>query len=112
MTDEDRVEKIESLIVRNVVTIIGLVIAILIALICIAFAHSWYDLECCSDNDCHPVAVDDVIETEKGWKHLPTGTEFTRDQVKPSKDRRFHVCIGNKAWDRGKPYCIYILQGA
>lgn len=84
------------------------------ALACVgslAFGHSWYDVACCSDNDCHPVAADDVIETETGWKYLPTGTEFTREMVKPSKDHRFHVCIGNKAWDRGRAYCIYILQG-
>jgi hypothetical protein len=77
-----------------------------------AFAHSWYDWQCCSDQDCYPVPVQDVIETDKGWKHLPTGTEFTKEQVKPSKDHRFHVCIGNKAHDMGRPYCIYILQGA
>lgn len=76
-----------------------------------ARAHSWYDTECCSDSDCRPVHQDEVVETDKGWKHLPTGTEFTRSQVKPSKDRYFHVCIGNKSWDRGRPYCIYILQG-
>lgn len=75
-------------------------------------AHSWYDPECCSNQDCFPVAIDDVIETETGWKHLPTGTEFTREMVKPSKDHRFHVCIGNSNWNRGKAYCIYVLQGA
>lgn len=78
----------------------------------LAFGHSWYDAACCSDNDCYAVPAIDVIETDKGWKHLPTGVEFTKDMVKPSKDRRFHVCIGNKAFDKGKPYCIYILQGA
>lgn len=87
-------------------------IAFSIYAIRISGAHSWYDLECCSNNDCNPVASEDVIETDKGWKHLPTGPAFTKDQVKPSKDRRFHVCIGNKAWDQGRPYCIYILQGA
>jgi hypothetical protein len=78
----------------------------------VARAHSWYDPQCCSDQDCSPVAIDDVVETEKGWKHLPTGTEFTRDMVLPSKDNRFHVCIGNREWDKGKPYCIYVLQGS
>lgn len=77
-----------------------------------AWGHSWYDPECCSDTDCRPVAVEDVIETETGWRHLPTGTEFTKKMVKPSRDGRFHVCIGNHSWDLGKPYCIYILQGA
>jgi hypothetical protein len=76
-----------------------------------ARAHSWYDPECCSDQDCFPVEVDDVIETAEGWKHLPTGTVFSKEQVKPSKDNRFHVCIGNKPHDMGRAYCIYVLQG-
>lgn len=73
-----------------------------------ANAHSWYDPECCSDQDCYPVAAEDVIETDTGWKHLPTGKTFTRQQVKPSKDRNFHICVS----PHGTPYCIYILQGA
>lgn len=74
-------------------------------------AHSWYDAECCSDQDCKPVATEDVVETATGWKYLPTGTEFSREQVKPSRDKHFHVCIGVAEWNRGKPYCIYVLQG-
>jgi len=82
------------------------------AVLNLAWAHSWYDHECCSDNDCRPVSSEDVVETETGWKHLPTGTVFTREMVKPSRDGNFHVCIGNRSWDLGRPYCIYILQGA
>lgn len=96
---------------RAVLIALGIILALL-AVIGMAFAHSWYDPECCSGSDCYPVPAEDVTETDTGWKHLPTGTEFTRDMVKPSRDRRFHVCIGNKAFDHGKPYCIYILQGA
>lgn len=88
-----------------------LVAIALVLLVKYAVAHSWYDPQCCSGSDCRPVSAEDVIETEKGWKHLPTGIEFTHDMVKPSKDRHFHVCIGNKPFDLGKPYCIYILQG-
>ena len=75
-----------------------------------ALAHSWYDYECCSDRDCFPVAVDDVVESADGsWKHLPTGTVFTKEKVKPSKDGRFHVCISPTT---KTPFCIYILQGS
>ena len=73
-----------------------------------ARSHSWYDPECCSDSDCRPVHSSEVIETETGWKHLPSGKEFRKDQVKPSKDRHFHICVS----PHGTPYCIYILQGA
>lgn len=82
-----------------------------LAIVKYATAHSWYDPECCSGQDCQPVATEDVVETEKGWKHLPTGTEFTREMVKPSRDRHFHVCIGNSEWNKGLPYCIYVVQG-
>lgn len=75
--------------------------------------HSWYDYECCSDEDCRPVPSIDVSETgHNEWTYLPTGNKFTGSQIKPSKDGRFHVCIGNKTWNMGKSYCIYILQGA
>jgi hypothetical protein len=87
----------------------------MIPFVFIAFilAHSWYDAECCSDNDCRPVRAMDVEETGPGeWTYLPTGNKFTKNQIKPSRDGRFHVCIGNKAWDMGRSYCIYILQGA
>lgn len=72
-----------------------------------ARAHEWYDPECCSGEDCRPVHADELIETEKGWKHLPSGIEFRKDQVRPSKDRHFHICVSK----HGTPYCIYILQG-
>lgn len=75
--------------------------------------HSWYDPECCSDTDCRPVVASDVAETGNSeWTYLPTGNKFTGHQIKPSRDGRFHVCIGNKPHDMGKSYCIYILQGA
>ena len=75
--------------------------------------HSWYDPACCSDTDCRPVPSTDVSETGPNeWTYLPTGNKFTKDQIKPSRDGRFHVCIGNKVHDIGRSYCIYILQGA
>lgn len=79
----------------------------LVLLITAALAHSWYEPDCCSSEDCYPVPAEDMIETEKGWKHLPTGTEYTGQMVRPSRDRHFHICIGKS----GMPYCAYILQG-
>jgi hypothetical protein len=75
--------------------------------------HSWYDASCCSDNDCRPVPADSVAETGVNeWTYLPTGNKFTGDQIKPSRDGKFHVCIGNRDYDMGKSYCIYIVQGS
>ena len=68
-------------------------------------AHSWYDQSCCSDRDCHPVNSDDLVEVENGcWKYLPTGARFCGNQVKPSQDKHWHVCVSNT----GIPYRAYI----
>lgn len=76
-------------------------------------AHSWYDPQCCGGTDCQPVPADSLIELSEGrWRYLPTGNVFERTQVHPSRDGKFHVCIGNKAHDKGRSYCVYILQGA
>lgn len=78
--------------------------------------HSWYDADCCGEGDCVPVPATDVVEIEGGWKYLPTGNEFRNEglirRIRPSRDRNFHVCIGKKAHDLGRSYCIYILSGA
>lgn len=99
-------ERAKDRIAVAIGALIGIVafFAILIA----AQAHDWYDPQCCSGEDCRPVPAEEVIETETGWKHLPSGIEFRKDQVKPSKDRHFHICVSKY----GTPYCIYILQGA
>lgn len=74
-----------------------------------SFAHSWYDADCCSEQDCYEVPDEDVVEIEDGkWKHLPTGAVFERRKVRPSKDGHFHVCIHPKLG----PQCIYIVQGS
>lgn len=76
-------------------------------------AHSWYDPSCCGGLDCHPVEIEDVIPLDNGrWKYLPTGTVFEANQIKPSRDQYFHVCIGISDHNLGRPYCLYILQGA
>lgn len=100
-------EKEAASLHRQIALAAVIVVAALAAMIYAAFAHSWYDPECCSGEDCRAVHADEVIETETGWKHLPSGIEFRKDQVKPSKDRHFHICVSKY----GTPYCIYILQG-
>jgi hypothetical protein len=90
---------------------ISVVIAALLVWPFYAFGHSWYDPECCSDRDCKPVYApeEDLEELPNGaWRHKPSGLTFKREDVKPSKDRHFHVCIHPTL---NIPYCIYILQG-
>jgi hypothetical protein len=69
--------------------------------------HSWYEGDCCSNNDCFKVANEDVVEIEGGWKYLPTGNEFKDPKkIRPSRDGKFHVCIMGTT-----SMCIYIVQG-
>ena len=88
-----------------------LVVRVSVALLLMSdsvLGHSWYAPECCSGYDCKPVSTEDVVETDEGWKYLPTGNTFTKDQVRPSEDRNYHVCIGPV---NHKSYCIYIVNG-
>jgi hypothetical protein len=101
--------------IRPFIAIVGLVVIIIFS-ISLALAHDWYPPECCNGEDrggdCRKVGTEDLQESDKGcWVYLPTGNKFCGAQVRPSQDRYFHVCIGNKPHDRGKSYCAFILQG-
>lgn len=72
-----------------------------------AFAHSWYDSECCGENDCEPVKVQ---TDEKGnFAVLKNGQKWYVDKprsIRPSKDDNYHVCIHmNMVW------CFYVPSG-
>lgn len=72
----------------------------------------WYDPDCCNYNDCRPTA-DENIEfiVQNGQvvaRHKPSGSIFTRDRFRVSKDERYHVCIS----PTGIPYCFYDRVGA
>ena len=95
-----------------------LLIVIAIALLCLfgwtlAQAHDWYPMECCSQRDCFKVNMDELVESNNGdWLYLPRNLTFSKDKIRPSQDRNFHVCIGNMEHNMGKPLCAFILQGA
>jgi hypothetical protein len=76
-----------------------------------ALAHSWYDGECCADNDCKPIACDQIIEKSDGSYF--DGMKFR--SVRPSKDRNCHACIQDYH-ERGAlvryPRCLYVQQGS
>ncbi|KAB1074307.1 hypothetical protein [Methylobacterium planeticum] len=58
------------------------------ALSILQFAHSWYPLVCCSDEDCAP--VEDVEQVKGGYRthgyFIPTA------EARPSQDARYHLC--------------------
>jgi hypothetical protein len=64
--------------------------------------HSWYPLSCCSDNDCHPVPCDQLLEGVNGtfvWESMI----FAKDRVYSSMDQFCHVCHIGTA-----PICAFI----
>ena len=73
-----------------------------------ARAHDWYDADCCSGIDCHPIAsCDEFSEQPDGsyvW-HGPEGKNYSirKERIRPSKDGKCHVCTSG-------PYglCAYI----
>jgi hypothetical protein len=67
-------------------------------------AHEWYPHECCHDEDCHPVACEEITETKEGYRW--NGYFFRKDQSKPSQDNKCHVCIFRK----NAPQCIFLQQ--
>lgn len=72
-----------------------------------AMAHSWYEPDCCSGDDCAPVHVSDVRITNEGYE-LPDGFVFKygNRRIRPSRDGDFHVCTNKK--DPSIHYCIYV----
>lgn len=84
-------------------------------------AHSWYEWECCSAQDCWPMGVDaDAKEPEPkvvpGGYLLHDGIFIAERNTRPSRDGRFHVCRygGSKSAaviaPTGKQICLYVPQ--
>lgn len=77
-----------------------------------ALAHSWYDKECCSDQDCAP--VDKTVYNEDGSLTVTSkyGTVTIPEGFprKASKDEKDHVCIlGNPGYQT--LICYYVTGG-
>lgn len=68
-----------------------------------AKGHSWYDIECCSKNDCNPIEEHEVYQDSKGTWYLGS---VSFEKVKMSRDDKVHVCI-QKSTNKG--LCIYII---
>jgi len=74
-----------------------LVILALLWFIHPAPAHSWYDLDCCHDNDCHQIdSCEELHEQPDGsytWTdHNEVKYTIRKDRVRASHDSHCHVC--------------------
>jgi hypothetical protein len=101
----------------NVLWIVVFFLAALfvVAWIPLALAHSFYDTSCCADQDCHPVACEQISAVAGGFQYREARATyfFTRDKMKPSQDENCHVCIhhANQDWsgnERGAATCVYL----
>jgi hypothetical protein len=77
----------------------------MILLTAILLAHSFYDMSCCSERDCHPVPCAEIHGTGNGWEWH--GRQFTRPMLKASPDNGCHVCLNNNA-----TFCVYLPSNA
>ena len=75
-------------------------------------AHSWYDVQCCSEKDCAPVTDTQedghgnlIVSSELGTVFVPNN--FTR---RPSQDEKDHICIITYN-GRTIPICYYVATG-
>lgn len=87
----------------------GLALAFLFTASIPVFGHSFYDGECCSDNDCAPVKTDVESDfTNKVYRWDNWVVPFNDPRIRHSPDGQFHACI--------LPYtkklqCLYIPHG-
>jgi hypothetical protein len=72
---------------------------------------SWYPSECCHNRDCRPVAS---IRRARNGLWMTTADGFTvligpNEPRRPSKDMRWHLCVGPGDMDDAGPqiYCIF-----
>ncbi len=77
-----------------------------------AWSHSWYPIECCSGQDCHPVPCESLRENGNGsLTYTPTNNDFELRKIRPSQDGQCHICTSSPD-GRGYPYCAFTLQGS
>ena len=75
-----------------------------------AYAHSWYDPDCCSDNDCEPVSSVSFVASSPGsvpvmvvTTSFGTKPVTSKTKLRESKDSRMHACIY-----QGELICLYM----
>jgi hypothetical protein len=78
-----------------------------------AVAHSWYPWECCSDNDCAPIALDETPIERDGGFYLIDGRHISYRDLKPSPDEHWHLCEqkGPIKVSERKIICVYAPHG-
>lgn len=77
-----------------------------------AYAHEWYESECCSKDDCSPLTR--PIEWLNGGRAAKVTTKFgtaicDAARIRPSKDHQYHACILDTPDEEGQYcQCLYV----
>jgi hypothetical protein len=92
-------------------------IGVAVAGIDVANGHSFYPWECCHDQDCYPIPVEDVKATPQGWFIAKERVTIPYESARPSPDGRFHICRsdlgkGSLITPKDKPPCFWAPEGA
>lgn len=69
-----------------------LLLAALVGFASYAFAHSWYPIGCCDDEDCRPLAAEQVELTDDGYLVKYLGVTVPYDAARVSPDGDYHIC--------------------
>lgn len=64
-----------------------------------AAAHSWYDGNCCNEQDCRQTTLGEVERRADGWFVVPTNQliPFADSRIRRSLDPLIHICL-RKSW--------------
>lgn len=102
--------------------LLGAAILLIAALLALTFARpapaheapsGWsYPWQCCSGQDCRPVACDTLEEIEGGKvRDIENGQTYERNMVQSSGDSRCHICTEQGKLD-GKGLCVFVQHGS
>lgn len=100
---------------RRVALVNFLIVLMLLVTASYAKAHSFYELECCDDRDCEPLAPEQVKTTPEGYV-TPDGQVIPFADARISPDRDYHWCKYQRdstkvIWPMDKKACFYAPMG-
>ena len=113
----DIVNHLDRWIIKPGVVALALGLLLLVAqgLVSIARAHEApsgfrYDSFCCSDQDCRPADIGEIVAVSGGWHIVPSNLYVAPNdhRIHDSPDGRFHICNTEAGNRKSAFWCIYI----
>lgn len=82
----------------------------------VAFAHSWYDPDCCTKEDCEPIISHSwnkrvlTYSTDKYKNVVVDLDKMPKGGIRASKDGKMHACTLSAADDMGSQGSIFFTR--